>query len=199
VVTRALARAQKKAEEEQATIIWVDEAGFYLLPMAVRTWAPRGHTPVLRVKLTRDHLSAISGITLDGRLFLQVRRASYDSTAVVAFLRVLLRKVRGKIVLSLRWLPDPSRARDQGLSAAEGRRNVCSWSNSQGMHLISIQLKASGITSSALSWAMSAVRISMTCLLSSFAPENVCATNERSFVVVHDNVGTRFSFLSRDQ
>jgi hypothetical protein len=30
----------KKAEEEQATIIWVDEAGFSLLPMAVRTWAP---------------------------------------------------------------------------------------------------------------------------------------------------------------
>jgi hypothetical protein len=29
--------------------------------MAVRTWAPRGQTPVLRVKLTRDHLSAISG------------------------------------------------------------------------------------------------------------------------------------------
>jgi hypothetical protein len=49
VVPRALARAQKKAEEEQAPIVWVDEAGFYLLPMAVRTWAPRGQTPVLRV------------------------------------------------------------------------------------------------------------------------------------------------------
>ena len=99
MVTRALARAQKKAEEDQATIVWVDEAGFYLLPMAVRTWAPRGRTPILRVKLTRDHLSAISGITLDGRLFLQVRRASYDAAAVVAFLRVLLRKIRGRILL----------------------------------------------------------------------------------------------------
>src|SRR5579859_1495391 len=67
--------------------------------MAVRTWAPRGQTPVLRVKLTRDHLSAISGITLDGRLFMQVRCASYDAAAVVAFLRVLLRKIRGKILL----------------------------------------------------------------------------------------------------
>ncbi len=26
--------------------------------MAVRTWAPRGQTPVLRVPLTRDHLIA---------------------------------------------------------------------------------------------------------------------------------------------
>jgi hypothetical protein len=32
----------KKADEEKYTILWVDEAGFYLLPMAVRTWAPRG-------------------------------------------------------------------------------------------------------------------------------------------------------------
>jgi transposase len=67
--------------------------------MAVRTWAPRGQTPLLRVKLTRDHLSAISGITLDGRLFMQVRRASYDAEAVVGFLRILLRKISGKIVL----------------------------------------------------------------------------------------------------
>lgn len=67
--------------------------------MAVRTWAPRGQTPLLRVKLTRDHLSAISGITLDGRLFMQVRPTSYDAEAVVGFLRVLLRKIPGKIVL----------------------------------------------------------------------------------------------------
>jgi transposase len=67
--------------------------------MAVRTWAPRGQTPVLRVPLTRDHLSAISGITLDGRLFMQVRPASYDAAAVVGFLRVLLRKISGKIVV----------------------------------------------------------------------------------------------------
>jgi len=67
--------------------------------MAVRTWAPRGQTPIPRVKLTRDHLSAISGITLDGRLFMQVRPDSYDAEAVVGFLRVLLRKIPGKIIL----------------------------------------------------------------------------------------------------
>ncbi len=90
---------QKKAEEEQSTIVWVDEAGFYLLPMAVRTWTPRWQTPILRVPLTRDHLAAISGITCDGRLFLQVRSTSYDAAAVVGFLRVLLRKLPGKIIV----------------------------------------------------------------------------------------------------
>jgi transposase len=67
--------------------------------MAVRTWAPRGQTPVLRVKLTHEHLSSISGITPDGRLFLQVRPASYDAAAVVGFLRVLMRKISGKLVV----------------------------------------------------------------------------------------------------
>jgi transposase len=96
---RALARAQKRADDEGATIVWVDESGFYLLPLAVRTWARRGATPILRVPLTRDHLSVISAITLDGRLFLQVRKDNYDGEAVVGFLRVLLRKIAGKLVV----------------------------------------------------------------------------------------------------
>jgi transposase len=65
----------------------------------VRTWARRGQTPCLRVKLSKEHLSAISGVTLDGRLFLQVRNHGYDSQAVVGFLRLLLRKILGKALL----------------------------------------------------------------------------------------------------
>jgi len=99
VVRAALADAQKRAEAEGRTIVWGDESGCYLLPVAVRTWAPRGRTPILRVKLTHDHLAAISGITLDGRLFLQIREQNYDSAAVVGFLRVLLRKIPGKLLV----------------------------------------------------------------------------------------------------
>ena len=63
----------KKAEQEQRTLVFVDEAGFYLLPMAVRTSALRGQTPVLRVRLTRDHLSAIGGMSQKGRIFMQMQ------------------------------------------------------------------------------------------------------------------------------
>ena len=90
---------KKKPSRTSPPLTGRDETGFYLLPMAVRTWAPRGQTPVLRVKLTHDHLSSISGITPDGRLFLQVRAASYDAAGVVGFLRVLLRKITGQIVV----------------------------------------------------------------------------------------------------
>jgi transposase len=70
-----------------------------LLPLAVRTWGRRGQTPVLRVPLTRDHLSAISASPLDGRLFLQVRQQTYTGETVVDFLRVLLRKIRGNLLV----------------------------------------------------------------------------------------------------
>ena len=79
--------------------MFVDEAGFYLLPMLVRTYAPVGHTPILRVPLTRDHLSAIGGIPPEGRLFMQMQEQAYRAEDVVAFLRLLLRKIPGKLLV----------------------------------------------------------------------------------------------------
>src|SRR6266511_2253147 len=84
---RALAGPSSKAVSEQRTIVWVDESGFYLLAGAVRTYAPRGETPILRVPLTRDHLSVIGGLTNRGRLLLQVRTQPFRGPTIVAFLK----------------------------------------------------------------------------------------------------------------
>ena len=67
--------------------------------MVVRTSARRGQTPVLRVKLTRDHLSAIGGITPQGRIFMQMQERAYKAEDVLRFLRMLLRKVSGKLLV----------------------------------------------------------------------------------------------------
>src|SRR5262249_25454515 len=91
LVGGALARTSNTAIEEGATLTWADESAFYLLPPSVQTWAPSGQMPHLHVKQTKDHLPAISGITLDGRLFLQVRGGGDESAAVVGLVRVLLR------------------------------------------------------------------------------------------------------------
>jgi transposase len=99
VVGRTLARAQKNAAAQAQTIVWVDESGFSLLPAKVRTYAPRGQTPILRVPLTRDHLSAISALTADGRLLIHVRQHAYRSAHVVAFLRHMLRHIPGKLLV----------------------------------------------------------------------------------------------------
>jgi len=99
VVYRTMAGDKKGAEEEGRTIVWVDESGFYLLPAMVRTYAPRGQTPILRVRLTRDHLSVISGITCEGTLLRLVQQRAYRSTDVVGFLKHLLRHIPGKVIV----------------------------------------------------------------------------------------------------
>ncbi len=89
----------KKAEEEGRTLVWIDESGFYLLPGVVRTYAPCGETPELRVPLTYDHLSAISSITPEGRLLMQVQERAYKGAAVVGFLKHVLRHIPGKLLI----------------------------------------------------------------------------------------------------
>lgn len=77
----------------------MDESGFYPLPAVVRTYAPRGQTPVLREWLTRKPLSVIAAINIQGRLYCQVRECAFDAVAVAEFLRHLLRVVPGKILV----------------------------------------------------------------------------------------------------
>jgi transposase len=67
--------------------------------MVVRTYARRGQTPVLRVKLTRDHLSAIGGMTQHGRIFMQMQERAYQAEDVVRFVRMLLRKIPGPLLV----------------------------------------------------------------------------------------------------
>src|SRR5205807_2840994 len=90
---------KKRAKAEGRTIVFVDEAGFYLLPMAVCTYAPVGQTPVLKVPLTRDHLSAIGAITQEGKMCMQTQDHSYKGPDVVRFLQVLLREIPGNLLV----------------------------------------------------------------------------------------------------
>lgn len=77
----------------------MDESGFYPLPGVVRTWAPKGRTPILRHQLTHDHLSVISAITPEGDLFLQVRETAFDSLGIIAFLDQLQEQIAGKLLI----------------------------------------------------------------------------------------------------
>ena len=99
-----MARAQKKAADEGRTIVFIDEAGFYLLPAAVRTYAPRGQTPELRYPYW-EHLSMISAITPEGRLFTMTREDSFDGEAIAQFLTHLLRHIPGKLLVVWDRLP----------------------------------------------------------------------------------------------
>lgn len=85
--------------------MFVDEAGFYLLPAVVRSYAPIGETPVLRVPLSWDHLSVISAITPAGKLYLMMQAEAFKGPAIVRFLKHLLRQLPGKLLVIWDGLP----------------------------------------------------------------------------------------------
>jgi transposase len=99
VARRDVASHQKRAQEQQQTIFFIDESGFYPLPSVVRTYAPVGHTPILREWWTRDHLSAISAISPEGKLYFHCQDGALNSADVMAFLEHLLREVPGRMVV----------------------------------------------------------------------------------------------------
>jgi transposase len=94
-----VARVEKKAAQEGRTIVFIDESGFYLLPIVVRTYAPCGCTPILKEYLSYDHLSTIAAVTPSGRLFLKTYAHSITSREVVAFLIQLQRLIPGLLLV----------------------------------------------------------------------------------------------------
>lgn len=94
-----MANSQKGAIEEGRTIVFVDESGFYLLPALVRTYARVGKTPVLYEQLSREHLSAISAITEEGKLYMMEQDRAFKGPDVVRFLKHLLRRIAGKLLV----------------------------------------------------------------------------------------------------
>jgi len=90
---------RRKAVRERRTLVFVDESGFYLLPGIVRTYGPKGRTPVIDKLLTRDHLSVMAGFTPDGKLYTLVRAESLSSLHSVTFLEHVLRHAGRRLLV----------------------------------------------------------------------------------------------------
>jgi len=76
----------RRARRERRVLVFVDESGFYLLPGVVKTYAPEGQTPVLREKVTRDHLSVMGGLTPEGKVYTLARQESLNGLHCIEFL-----------------------------------------------------------------------------------------------------------------
>jgi transposase len=90
---------QRQARNERRTLVFIDESGFYLLPGIVRTYAPAGHTPVIRNKQTRDHLSVMGGMTPLGKVYTLVRQRSLNGLDSVDFLMHLQRVANERLLI----------------------------------------------------------------------------------------------------
>jgi transposase len=96
---------RQRARRERRVLVFEDESGFYLLPGLVRTYAPATHTPVIREKQTRDHLSVMGGMTAEGKVYTLARQESLNGLHSVEFLQHLLR-VAGERLLVI-WDGSP--------------------------------------------------------------------------------------------
>ena len=131
--------------------MFADQSGFYLLPGVVRTYAPVGKTPILKENLTRDHLSAMSAITLDGRLYMTEQERSFKGEDVVRFLKHLMRQIPGKLLLIWDGSPIHRGGAVSRTSSPTELPSGSNWSSFLAMLRISTPTRGSGSTSSAWS------------------------------------------------
>src|SRR3989442_4266187 len=102
---RALAAGKKNARRRRAWIVFEDESGVSHRPVVRRTWAPRGHPPVLThtgANWTRLSIAAALAFRWDGRrqrCYFQTRPGSYNDLALIAFLRALKRHFPGRSII----------------------------------------------------------------------------------------------------
>jgi transposase len=109
-----------RARRQRRALVFVDEAGCYLLPGAVRTYAPEGLTPVIWEKVTRDHLSVLGGRTPEGKVDTLTRQEPLNGLHSVEFL-LHLQHVAGKRLLVI-WDGSPihRRAEVKGFVSGAG-------------------------------------------------------------------------------
>jgi transposase len=65
----------------------------------VKTYAPRGQTPVLRAPLSRDQLSVISGITAHGWLHIRIQDRPFRGGDAARFLRHLTTHISVRLLV----------------------------------------------------------------------------------------------------
>lgn len=88
----------------------------------VRTYAPEARTPILREKVTRDHLSVMGALSPEGKVYTLVRQESLNGCHTVEFL-LHLRRVAGPRLLVI-WDGSPIHRRQEVqeyVDATQGR------------------------------------------------------------------------------
>jgi transposase len=115
---------KRRARTERRGLVFVDEAGFYLLPGVVRTYGPAGLTPVIYEKQTRDHLSVMSGMTPEGKVYALVRPESLNGLHTVEFLRHLVRYAGRRLLVVWDRSPIHRRAEVKEFLASRGGRGI---------------------------------------------------------------------------
>ncbi len=117
-------RLKQRAKRERRTLVFVDESGFYLLPGVVKTYGPKGLTPVIAEWQTHDHLAVMGGMTPEGKIYVLVRRQSLDGWQTIDFLHHLLRHAGQRLLVIWDGSPIHRRGEVQDFLASAACRGV---------------------------------------------------------------------------
>src|ERR687885_623040 len=94
-----------RAKRAQGVIFWGDETGLRSDDVRGRSYAPRGHTPTIRVCRKRVSLSLISAVTNRGEVRWMVLDGAITAPKLIGFLHRLIRDTCRKVFLILDNLP----------------------------------------------------------------------------------------------
>jgi transposase len=111
---------KEKARREGRDLVFVDESGFYLLPGVVKTYGPKGRTPVVDQWQTSDHLSVMGSVTPQGLVHSLVRPTSLNGLHSIEFLIHLGRLVGDRLLVIWDGSPIHRRAEVQEFVAEAG-------------------------------------------------------------------------------
>jgi len=96
----------------QGYLVFIDECGFMLAPLVRRTWAPRGHTPVIKIAEPHGRISAIGAITISPALsrfgfhfHLLSDNANFRGKSIVEFLETVRRQIRRPFIVIWDQIP----------------------------------------------------------------------------------------------
>ena len=112
---------RQRARRERRELVFVDESGFYLLPGVVKTYSPKGETPIIHEWQTRDHLSVLGAVTLQGKISTMVRRESLNGMHIIEFLLHMGQVVGDRLLLIWDGSPIHRRAEVMEFLAEAGR------------------------------------------------------------------------------
>jgi len=79
-------------------IVFIDESGLSERPCRARTWAPRGHTPILQYSFSWKQLSVIAGISF-WRFYFRLFPGTIRTPQVIEFLKVLQATIGKKLLI----------------------------------------------------------------------------------------------------
>jgi transposase len=87
-----------RAKTENAAVAWVDQCGLRsdTAPPG-RSWAPKGHTPVVRVTGKRLRVNVMSAVASRGALWFTVFTGRFTASVFIAFLDRLARQAGHKV------------------------------------------------------------------------------------------------------